>query len=205
MAKLLVKTEGFQNQVIELKLGVNRLGRSPENDFQLEHSTISAMHCQIELREGELLVRDCNSTNGTFVDGQPIEKATLSAGQTLCLGDVELYVESTEIKIAIPEFEVPYEAPAPPVVLSDGSLVCPRHPKARVTHQCTHCHEVMCDECVHQLRRRGGKLWKLCPRCSHHCEPIGGEKKKKKKNKIVQFLTSTVKLPFAHAAKEEDE
>jgi pSer/pThr/pTyr-binding forkhead associated (FHA) protein len=204
MAKLLVKTDGFQNRVIELKLGVNHLGRSPDSDFQLEHSTISAMHCEIELREGELRVRDCDSTNGTFIDGQPIHQATLRAGQTLCIGDVELYVESTDVRIAIPEFEIPYDAPAPPVVLSDGSLVCPRHPQARVTHQCTHCHEVMCDECVHRLRRRGGKVWELCPRCSRHCEPIGAAKKKKK-NKFVRFLTSTVKLPFLHTTSQEKE
>jgi hypothetical protein len=203
MARLLVKSNGVGSQVIELKLGVNRLGRSSENDFQIEHSTVSAHHCEIELGSRGLFVRDCNSTNGTFVAGAPIKEAKLEEGQLLCMGDVELLVETTEVKIAIPDYVPPSEAPAPPVVLSDGSLVCPRHPHARVTYQCTHCKEVMCDVCVHRLRRRGGKLLELCPRCSGPCEPLLVQKKKKKR-KLMQFLTTTVKLPFIHTTKDEE-
>src|SRR5215472_10983874 len=181
MARLVVKSDGFNDQVIELHLGLNRLGRSPENDFQLQHASISAFHCEVHLAGDGVTVRDCGSTNGTFLGGEPIsqdERAQLRAGQTLCLGQIELFVESTDAKVAIPKFDVP--RPAPPVVLSDGSLLCPRHPKARVTHQCTYCREVLCDACVHRLRRRGGKVLLLCPLCSHKCEPLGGEKKRKK-------------------------
>ena len=202
MARLLIKSGGTQSQVIELKLGVNRFGRSADNDFQIEHPTVSGFHCEVELGNGRVHVRDCGSTNGTFVAGQKIREADLLEGQLLCIGDVELLVESTELKVAIPKFEVPYEAPAPPVVLSDGSLLCPRHPQARVTHRCTHCQEVMCEACVHRLRRRGGKLLELCPRCSHPCEPIG-EPKKKKKKKLLQFLTTTVRLPFLHTIRDD--
>ena len=193
MASLLVKSEGFNTQVIHLKLGLNRFGRAPTNDFQLEHPTISARHCEIILGADSVEVRDCDSTNGTFIDGEPVTHSALRAGQTLHLGDVELFVEETEINIAIPEIEVARFS-APPVVLSDGSLVCPRHPQAHATHQCTNCREVLCDACVHRLRRRGGKLLKLCPLCSHLCERIGGEKKKKKS--FFSFLHKTVKLPF---------
>ena len=54
MARLLITSKGFSNQVIELNLGVNRFGRSPENDFQIEHPTVSARHCDVLLRDGEL-------------------------------------------------------------------------------------------------------------------------------------------------------
>ncbi len=202
MARLQIVTPGFHDTVIELRLGVNRLGRGPANDFRIEHPTVSGMHCEIVLSEGEILVRDCDSTNGTFIANEPITKARLETGQTLRLGDVELLVDSTEVKIAIPQIDVP--RPAPPVVLWDGSMLCRRHPQARVTHQCTHCNEVLCDECVHRLRRRGGKVLKLCPLCSHPCERIGAEKKKKKT--FLGFLQKTVKLPFmrTHAEEEED-
>jgi pSer/pThr/pTyr-binding forkhead associated (FHA) protein len=202
MARLLIKSAGFGDRVIELRLGVNRFGRSPANDFQIEHPTISADHCQILLRGDGILVRDCASTNGTFIEGRPIGEARLSTGQTLRLGDIEFLVESTEVTVAIPKFDVP--RPAPPVVLRDGSLICPRHPEARVTHQCTHCREVMCDECVHRLRRRGGKTLKLCPLCSHKCQPLAGEKRKK--NFLAGLFRKTVKLPFfSSKTPEEDE
>jgi len=199
MARLVVKSQGFCDQVIELHLGVNRLGRSPENHFQIQHPSISASHCEVILAADEVTVRDCDSTNGTFIGGEQVTEAKLYAGQTLCLGDVELFVESTDVTVAIPKFELPL--PAPPVVLSDGSLLCPRHPKAKVTHQCTYCREVMCDTCVHRMRRRGGKVIKLCPVCSHRCEPLAGEGKKKKS--LLEFF-KTVKLPVIHVRRKKD-
>lgn len=198
MARLLITSPGFGNQVLELRLGINRLGRGKDNDFQIEHPTISTHHCEIELSQEGLILRDCRSTNGTFLAGQPVQEAPLSAGQTLALGDVEFLVDSIEVKVAIPKFEMP--RPAPPVVLSTGSMVCPRHPRAQVTHRCTQCREVMCDGCVKRLKRRGGKLLNLCPICSNPVEPLVPEKKKRRK--IFDLLHKTVKLPFVHHPKD---
>jgi pSer/pThr/pTyr-binding forkhead associated (FHA) protein len=199
MARLVVKSEG-REQVIELKLGVNRLGRSPDADLQVVHSTISGFHCELELDRHELVLRDCESTNGTFVDGEPIREARLIAGQTFCAGDVEIFVESTDVNVAIPKIEVPV-LKVPPVVLKNGALLCTRHPSATVTHRCTHCKEVMCEDCVTRMRRRGGKYLDLCSLCSHKVERISDKKKKKS---ILGFLAKTVKLPFAHTSKEVD-
>jgi hypothetical protein len=198
MARLVIRSAGFEGRVIELNLRANRVGRSPKNDVQIEHPTVSAVHCEIVLADDGLVVRDCGSTNGTFVGGERIQEARLSAGQSLHVGDVELLVESTDVTIAIPSFEV--SRPAPPVVLSDGSLICPRHPNAHATHQCTHCREVLCDACVHQLRRRGGKLVKLCPLCSHPCVSLGEEPRKKKS--LFGRWRKTVKLPFFRGPEE---
>ncbi len=200
MARLCIRSEGFDNLLIELRLGVNRLGRSPGNDFEIDHPTVSGRHCEVLLGENGVRVHDCNSMNGTFVDGQQISDQTLSAGQVLRLGDVELLVESTELKIAIPKFDVP--RPAPPIVLTDGSLICPRHPGLHARYQCTHCHEVLCEDCVHRLRRRGGKMLLLCPVCSHTCALIG-EDKKKKKNPLLALLRRTIRLPFSRSLNPE--
>ncbi len=201
MARLVITSDGFGEQVIELKLGANRLGRSPECEFPIEHPTVSAIHCEIMLVAGGLLVRDCASTNGTLIDGRPIQQAEIRTGQVLRLGCVELLVETTEVTIGIPKFDMP--RPAPPVVLADGSLICPRHPQARATHQCTHCREVMCDQCLHRLRRRGGKVLKLCPLCSRRCLPI--EREKPKKPSMLRLFGKTVKLPFLGPRRQKDE
>src|SRR5262245_56118013 len=103
MARLLIKSEEFGNQVMDLKLGVNKVGRSPANDFQIEHATISATHCEIVVADGAVIVRDCNSTNGTFFQGNPVQEIRVAAGQTFCLGEVEILVESTEVRVAIPK------------------------------------------------------------------------------------------------------
>jgi hypothetical protein len=200
MARLLIKSEGFENQVIDLKLGVNRVGRSPKNEFQIEHPTISSTHCELEIIGSELVVHDCDSTNGTFVDGELVKEVRLSAGQTFFMGEVEFYIESTEMVVEVPRIEVAPKT-APPIVLTDGNLICPRHIGVQVTHQCTLCREVMCDACVHRLRRRGGKPLLLCPICSNKVEPLGGKKKKKS---ILGFLHRTVKLPFLQNTQPED-
>ncbi len=198
MAKLLIRTASLECRFIELKLGVNRIGRSSENDFQIEHPTISSTHCEIILADGSVTIRDTDSTNGTFVNGQTVKEAKLLAGQSVHLGDVELYVESTEVAVVIPKFDI--ERPSPPVVLTDGSMLCPRHPQSRVTHRCTQCHEVMCDACVHRLRRKGGKLMKLCPICSGPCEVIGESKKNRRS--LLTMVKETVRLPFSRISRQ---
>jgi hypothetical protein len=200
MAKLLVKTAGVNNTVLELRLGVNRVGRSPGNHFQIEHPTVSTQHCELVLGDGTVVLRDCDSTNGTFVDGERVQQAALRAGQTVHLGDVELFVETTEVTVAIPHYDRPQ--PAPPVVLADGAILCPRHPHARATHQCTHCREVMCSACVHHLRRHGGKTFEFCLLCSNPVELIGGVKPKRKT--LLSFLKQTVKVPFLRSKQREE-
>ena len=59
MASLLIKSEGFENQVIKLRLGVSRLGRSPKNDFQIEHRTVSAAHCELARSEERRVGKEC--------------------------------------------------------------------------------------------------------------------------------------------------
>jgi hypothetical protein len=195
MASLILKSGDGPAQVLELKLGLNRLGRAPDNDFQIDHPTVSTHHCDIILADGQVTVHDRNSTNGTFVAGKPIREEKLYAGQTLCVGDVELFLETTDVNIAIPRFEAPKRVG--PAFSDDGALLCPRHPRAHVTYQCTHCHEVLCDGCVHRLGRRGGKPLFLCPVCSSRCEPLAGPPKPKKKS-ILGFLQKTVKLDLFH-------
>ena len=192
MARLLIKTAGVENQLIELKLGTNRIGRSPNSDFQIVHPTISGFHCELILTEGGVKLRDLDSTNGTFVNGKRVREVTLATGQTVRLGDIELFVETTEVKVAIPEFRQ-VELPPPPVVTSDGATMCSRHIHAQVTHQCTVCKEVMCEACVHRLRRKGGKITlELCPICSNAVELIGAPRKKKKS--FLARLGETVRM-----------
>jgi pSer/pThr/pTyr-binding forkhead associated (FHA) protein len=197
MARLSVKTEGLNAKSMELKLGANRVGRHPDNDFQIEHSTVSSVHCEIVLREDGILLRDLESTNGTFLNGKAVREVKLSAGQIVRLGDVELLVESTDFRIAIPKFSNP-QLPAPPVVTEEGSIICPRHKHSQVTRQCTKCKEVMCEACVHRLRRKGSKkMLMLCPICSGSVELIGGPVKTKKKSLLERLVGETVKLKLS--------
>jgi pSer/pThr/pTyr-binding forkhead associated (FHA) protein len=137
MARLLIKTEGLQNRTLDLRLGVNHIGRTPENDFQIPHTTISSLHCELVVTNDGVYLRDCDSTNGCFINGEPVKEAWLEAGQEIRLGDVELFVESTDVIIAIPDQGAPPETKLAPVVLPDGTLCCPRHPEVPAIFRCT--------------------------------------------------------------------
>ena len=200
MARLL-KTNGTgEPEVFELTLGVNLFGRAPENHFPVNHHTVSGRHAELILTADGVLLRDLNSTNGTYVNDALVKQAILQPGQKLRMGDVEFQVDTTDVHIAIPEIERPL--PAPPVVLPDGSMLCQRHPGSRVTHHCTHCHSVLCDACVTRLRRKGGKTLKLCKLCSHPVELLVAAKPKKRS--FLAKLTATIKLPFLRGKKEPE-
>jgi len=200
MARLLIRTEGLGIQAIELHMGVNHVGRNPDCEQYLNHHTVSSLHCELSLTHDGVYLRDCNSTNGTFLNGDPVKEAWLRPGQDLRLGDVELYVESVDATIAIPEIKT--EAPAPKAITQNGELFCARHPDHKITFKCTHCTEVMCNACVHVMKRQGGQPLYLCRVCSHKCERIEIIQEKKKKG-FLGFLQETVKLKFGNSARNK--
>lgn len=68
-----------------------KLGRSAPADIVIPHKTMSREHCIIGLANDELFVTDLNSTNGTFIDGERIGRATiLPVGSVVQLGGVRL-------------------------------------------------------------------------------------------------------------------
>jgi pSer/pThr/pTyr-binding forkhead associated (FHA) protein len=71
---------------IELKPGSLLVGRHPDSDIQIDDTTISSRHAQIhiapsEYMEGviEVAVEDLGSTNGTFVNEEPVSQRRLLA------------------------------------------------------------------------------------------------------------------------------
>jgi len=191
MARLLVKTDGLTLRSLELRLGASRVGRDPDADFPLPHPSVSFTHCEFILSHDGVFVRDCDSTNGTFVNNEMVKAAKLEAGQSVRLGDVELAVESVDVTIAIPKIE--QEKPAPPTMRADGALYCRQHPESLATFRCTHCQEQMCISCLHILRLQGGgKPLFLCPLCSHKCERL--QPVEQKKENFFGTLERTVKM-----------
>ncbi len=170
MASLVLKGDALGNRVIKLNLGANRIGRGPENEFQIDHPTVSPRHCRVILAHDGVKVRDCASSGGTFVDGRRVKEARLSPGQTLRLGKVDLLVESADVPIEIPRF-----APPRPAALgksSDQARSCERHHGAHATHQCTRCGKAFCAACVRRVRPRGGRLSTVCTDCNRPCEAV---------------------------------
>jgi pSer/pThr/pTyr-binding forkhead associated (FHA) protein len=66
------------------------IGRGEENDIRLIHSTVSRHHTLVYLEEGQPFVQDMESRNGTYLNGERVERAALSSGDIVWVGDVAL-------------------------------------------------------------------------------------------------------------------
>ncbi|MSO29346.1 MAG: FHA domain-containing protein [Acidobacteria bacterium] len=70
---------------------IRTIGRATGADFIVDAPLVSRVHCRLTaLPGGDLEVRDLNSTNGTFVNGERIENAVLAPGDRIQVGHVEL-------------------------------------------------------------------------------------------------------------------
>lgn len=94
MAKLVVLSEGLAGKIHELTVDSTTVGRVDDNAFQIPESSVSSHHAEIIRRGSEIVVKDLNSTNGTFINGQQITgEGVLKPGQILRLGQIELRLE----------------------------------------------------------------------------------------------------------------
>lgn len=94
MARLVLLSEGFTGRTYDLKVEKTTVGRVPDNAFEIPEASISSHHAEIILKGNEVLIRDLDSTNGTFINGEKISEAVLKPGQILRLGMVEMRLET---------------------------------------------------------------------------------------------------------------
>jgi pSer/pThr/pTyr-binding forkhead associated (FHA) protein len=70
---------------------VRTIGRAAGADFIVDAALVSRVHCRLTaLADGQLEVRDLDSTNGTFVNGSRVAVTKLASGDKLQVGRIEL-------------------------------------------------------------------------------------------------------------------
>jgi hypothetical protein len=178
MVRLRMEGSPHGLQEILLKPGLNRLGRTEDNDFQISDDSISSHHCQIELKDGVITVWDLHSTNGTSIDGEPIQQAVLHPGQILCLGTVPMVCQDDPVPepagvSAGPPAEGESSSATNPFPLpAAGNLeVCDQHPQAAARWCCLKCGAAFCTACV-KTTRVGGEFFRACSKCGGSCVSV---------------------------------
>jgi uncharacterized protein involved in exopolysaccharide biosynthesis/Mrp family chromosome partitioning ATPase len=114
---LMLRSEALK-RTIPLNGAKTTVGRLPENTVSIDEGSVSLHHCEIYSRNGEVIVKDLGSTNGTFINGERIVEMPIRTGQTLRFGNVEFRVESKEAAA---------ESPAPEDSLAVMPPWDPRH------------------------------------------------------------------------------
>jgi len=102
LASFLVRSGALKGQRLSIKTPIVNIGRADYNDLVLPDESVSTSHAKLQRREGVWVLVDLDSTNGTFVDGDPIKgDAPLAPGATVRLGDVSLVFEPTDDAAAV--------------------------------------------------------------------------------------------------------
>ena len=97
MAEVVVELNGKEILRLPLKGPTMTIGRDPTCDLHLDNRALSRRHAQIEKRGAAIWVRDLESQNGTFVNGERIaEPQALNGGDRIAVGRYEVRIDGVE-------------------------------------------------------------------------------------------------------------
>ena len=128
-----IRFEDEPPHIVDLTESVITIGRSVDNVLEIPDPNMSRRHCVIEQREtGQVILTDCNSSNGTRVNEQPVLSQVLSPGDVIGCGSTYIRFARTRDELAA------YEPPPPPepaptfdeeITASQGEPTLPRSHK----------------------------------------------------------------------------
>jgi general secretion pathway protein A len=90
VGRILLASEGKTVVERELKPGRLVIGRTSDNDLQIDSKFISRHHCQIVTQQDSCLIEDLNSTNGIFVQSKRVRRHNLNDGDVVQVGQHEI-------------------------------------------------------------------------------------------------------------------
>jgi pSer/pThr/pTyr-binding forkhead associated (FHA) protein len=100
LGHLLVASEGRTVQEVPLRLGRLIVGRTPDNDVQIDSRFISRHHCQVITTAHSCVIEDLNSTNGIYVKSNRVRRHYLNDGDVVLVGKHELiYVDERAARV----------------------------------------------------------------------------------------------------------
>lgn len=105
-------------------------GRGDENDIVLTDPSASRVHAELALQDDGYVLRDRDSSNGTWVNGVRVTERVLASGDQISIGDEVFRFEASDVRqtvlgISPQPGDIPAKAPAPVmrVTISGGGPV----------------------------------------------------------------------------------
>src|SRR5512134_1359552 len=89
-AKLILSMDGLVLKEIALTKERTTLGRKPDNDIHIDNLAVSGHHAVIVTILNDSFLEDLHSTNGTLVNGRPVDKHFLQDGDVIEIGKYKL-------------------------------------------------------------------------------------------------------------------
>ena len=150
MAKLIINPNAANRRELVLSSDVIlTIGRDPSNDLVLPDAMVSRRHAVVEQRGSQFFLRDCNSANGSVVNGDRVSERGLRDGDLVALGSMRLLFRAAA---------------------SEPSAKVVPHPSA-APMQCPACGadyrrgDLFCRECGGQVAQPSGPPKAVCSSC----------------------------------------
>ena len=89
----------INRQMIPLEKQVIRLGRQMENDIVFHEEFVSRFHAEIRFEDGKYILRDNESTSGTFVNGRKIDQCVLNSGDLISIATIQMMFVNNDAKL----------------------------------------------------------------------------------------------------------
>lgn len=86
MPRLEIRSKDQPNRVVEFADGAISIGRQDGNQIVLKDAAASRKHCTIERRNGQVILKDLNSHNGTWMGENRVIEAILEIGDEIRIG-----------------------------------------------------------------------------------------------------------------------
>lgn len=113
MPRLILSMDGLVLKEMVLDKERTTIGRKPHNDIQIDNLAISGDHAAIVTILNDAFLEDMNSTNGTYVNGQPVKKHVLKNSDVIELGKYRLKFLTDSSASAAQEQDVGVTFPQP--------------------------------------------------------------------------------------------
>ena len=113
LASLLVRSGALRGRRLPITIATVNIGRADYNDLVIADPSVSTTHAKLQRRDDVWVLTDLGSTNGTYVEGEPVTGETaLTPGTTLRFGDVAALFEPHDDAQPGARGEAPAPAPA---------------------------------------------------------------------------------------------
>jgi pSer/pThr/pTyr-binding forkhead associated (FHA) protein len=155
--RLVVEKNGKRIRVVEIRTPTARIGRAHGNAIRIPSAMVSRKHCQLQVKDGLILVQDLDSVNGTFLnDSLLTSAAVVRPGDHLTVGPVTFVVEYELTPKALKRLgEMDFEMVADSAdedeildVVEAEEEVTEEQPKTKISHRPAKIEEVLEVEAV---------------------------------------------------------
>jgi hypothetical protein len=190
---LIFRSGPQKGSAIALGPGLNRIGRNPANNIQIEEPSISGFHCEMHVSSLGVAFRDVGSSNGSFIEGRRIEKEIISSAKTIRLGAIDFDLNVPTANVAVPQKQKEQEVRAN--FMPDGTQACQTHAGIAAHFLCAKCERTWCNECVRRTGLVGSANATFsCTQCGARCEKIAVTIRRQKKSLFNQISNTLRKF-----------